>query len=412
MNSIVWQRKILSNSMRLLLLPKPWSMTAQLSVAVEYGSNFENEADAGMAHFQEHMTAGGSEKHIERSRRLEQMGGYVDFSTANEDTMIITDVLPDKIGKTAQVLSDLLFDSDFEEKKLASERKIILHEIAEAEDDPWGSADELLRKCLYENHPVRRPVLGFRKTVSQLSLDSVKEVHRVNYVPQKTLLILTGNFKDETVEAVRQKFERVERTGAVSQRKPFTEEGKPRKESVKVKAGITQTYMCMGAKTAAAKHPDTPVLNVIDTLMGAGASSRLFIELREKKALAYSIDSTNEYGSDYGFFHIDCAVNSKHMEETKRLLLQELEKLKREKVPEAELNKAKDMIVGTVLRTVDSPVDFPQTMAVMEMQFGDQHALQDYLDQINAVSAQDIVMVANKYLNEENFSTAVICPKT
>lgn len=144
-------------------------MTGQLSVAVDYGSNFEDEADAGMAHFQEHMTAGGSEKHIERSRRIEQMGGYVDFSTSNEDTMIITDVLPEKIGKTANVLSDLLFDSDFEEEKLASERKIILHEIAEAEDDPWGSAEELLRKCLYKNHPVRRPVLGFRNTVSQLS---------------------------------------------------------------------------------------------------------------------------------------------------------------------------------------------------------------------------------------------------
>lgn len=211
---------------------------------------------------------------------------------------------------------------------------------------------------------------------------------------------------------MKQKFERVDGTDAVSQRTPFTECGKPRKESVKVKAGITQTYLCMGAKTVAAKHADTPVLNVIDTLMGAGASSRLFIELREKKALAYSIDSTNEYGSDYGFFHIDCAINSKHIEETKKLVWQELEKLKCEKVSEAELDKARDMIVGTVLRTVDSPVDFPQTMAVMEMQFGDQHALQDYLDQINAVSAQDIVMVANRYLNEDNFSTAVISPKT
>ena len=402
---------MLPNGMRLLLFPKPYSMTAQLSVAVEYGSNSESEEAAGMAHFQEHMAAGGSDKHIERSRAIEQMGGYVDFSTANEDTMVVTDVLPAKIEKTAGVLSDLLFDSSFDEEKLASERKIIMHEIAEYADDPWSSVEALLRKCLFRNHPVKRPVLGFRKTVNKLSLAAVVQAHRVNYVPQKTVLILTGNFSGSAVNVVSQEFGQVESNGSVSVKVPFVEDSEPRRAVDKAKAGIIQTYLCMGVRTVPAKHPDTPVLNLIDTLLGAGASSRLFIELREKKSLAYSIDSTNDYGSDYGFFHVDCAVSSKHIDETKKLVEKEMEKLRSERVSEAELGKAKDMIVGSVLRTVDSPVDFPETLAVMEMQFGNEHALQDYLNSIKAISATDIAEVANRYFAQDSFSVATLCPE-
>ncbi len=386
-------------------------MTAQLSVAFDYGSNFEDAEVAGMAHFQEHMTAGGSDKHIQRSRRIEQMGGYVDFSTANEDTMVVTDVLPDKIEKTAEVLSDLLFDSSFEEEKLVSERKIILHEIAEYADDPWTTVEEMLRKCLYKDHAVKRPVLGFRKTVNQLSLASVIQAHQANYVPRKTVLVLSGNFSRQCVDAVTQKFGQVESDGSVSLKVPSVEDSKPRRAVDKAKAGIMQTYLCMGARTVPAKHTDTPVLNLIDTLLGAGASSRLFIELREKRALAYSIDSTNDYGSDYGFFHVDCAVSTKHVEETQRVVFKELEKLWSEKVPEEELGKAKDMILGSVLRTVDSPVDFPETLAVMEMQFGNGHALADYLDAIKAVSADDVARVSSKYLAKDSFSVASLHPE-
>ena len=396
----------------MLLYPRMSSMTAQLSVAVAYGSNSDPEEHAGMAHFLEHMTAGGSAKQIERSRSIELMGGYIDFSTGNEDTMIVSDVTPDKLCKASQAFSELLFDCTFEEEKLLSERKIIMHEIAEAEDDPWNVVDELLRKNLFMNHPVKRPVLGFRKTVSKLSLDELDKIHHINYVPQNIVLVLSGNFSDKTAETVAQNFDCAKNKSGVSNNQPPVEITKHREETKKAKTGISQTYLSMGTRTVHSRHPDMPTLNVIDTLLGVGASSRLFIELREKKALAYSIESAHEYGSDYGYFRIDCAIESKRLEETKCLLHKEMEKLRNEKVLEDELNKVKDMIAGTILRTVDSPVDFPETMAVMEMQFNNENALQEYLGTVKALSANDIIEVANKYLAEDSLSTAVLYPKT
>lgn len=172
-----------------------------------------------------------------------------------------------------------------------------------------------------------------------------------------------------------------------------------------------QAYLSIGARTVATKHPDTPVLDVIDTLMGAGASSRLFIELREKRALAYSIESGHENGSDYGYFHINCAIEPKRVEEAKKLIYKEISKLSEEKIPQEELTKTKDMIIGSVMRTIDSPTDFPETLANMEMRYGNQNALQDYIIKIKAVDESDIVEAANKYLSQNRLISSVVLPK-
>ncbi len=399
------------NDLRMLLFPRPAGVTAQLSVAVAYGSNSEPENASGMAHFLEHMIAGGSTRRIELSQSIEKMGGYADFSTANEDTMIFTDVLPEKIDKASKMLIEILSKAGFEEEKFQSERKIILHEIAEVADDPWAMMDELLRKNLFKTHPIRRPVLGLRKTVSKMTLDMLEDAYRAHFTPQNIILVLTGNYSEKDVELVNQRFGSITRQQMSPHPAPHNEKDTPGKDATKEKAGITQTYLSVGARTVAAKHPDTPALDVIDTLMGAGASSRLFIELREKKALAYSIESGHEYGSDYGYFHINCAIEPKRLEETKKLIFKEIAKLREEKISAEELNKTKDMITGSILRTIDSPSDFPETLANMEMQYGHENALQDYLTKIKALTADTIIEASNKYLTENRLTSAAILPK-
>ena len=411
MTNLVWKRQVLSNGMRVLLFPRPASATAQLSLAVSYGSNSEPESASGIAHFLEHMIAGGSTCRIELSQSIEKMGGYADFSTANEDTMIFTDVLPDKISKASETLLDILSEAAFEREKFESERKIILHEIAEVEDDPWAMVDELLRKNLFKTHPIRRPVLGLRKTVSKITIDMLEYAYKAHFTPDSMILVLTGNFSDTVAEMIIQKFGAIKQNQKYPKPPAIEETGARTKEAAKEKAGITQAYLSVGARTVPAKHQDSPALNIIDVIMGAGASSRLFVELREKRALAYSIESGLEYGSDYGYFHTSCAIEPKQIDETKELIFKEIAKLRSEKIPEEELTKAKDMITGSVLRTIDSPVDFPETLVNMEMQYENENALQDYLTKLKTLTPNDITEAANKYLPEKWLSTATILPK-
>jgi predicted Zn-dependent peptidase len=412
MSGLVWKRIVLPSGLRLLLFPRASSNTAQLSVAMEYGSNLESEKNSGCAHFLEHMIAGGSTKRIGLSRSVEQMGGFIDFSTSNEDTLIITDILPQKIGQVSETISELLFGESFEEEKFLREKKIILHEIAEASDDPWSIVDDLLKKNLFRHHPIRRPILGARKTVNDLTLKALTETREKHYLLRNTIVLLTGNFSEKDVQTLITVFSAEQKN---AQENPVctrsADDSNPRKVAFKEKSGITQTYISIGAKTIPAKHPDAPVLDVIDVIMGAGASSRLFIELREKRALAYSVDSAHDYGSDYGFFHINCAVENKKANQTTDLIHEEVKKLLSNKVSEQELTKAKDMIAGSILRTVDSPLGFSETLAAMEIQFQSNNSLSDYLGKIKTISTNDIIEVANKYLSESSFTAAMLSQK-
>ena len=408
---LLWHRTVLPNGLRMLLLPKQSANTVQLSAAVEYGSNNESEETAGSAHFLEHMLAGGSTKRIQLSRSIESYGGTVNFYTDHEYTMSTVDILPESLAKTSQVLSELLFDSSFEQEKFTSERKIILNELAEVSDDPSEKVDELLLKSLFKNHPVKRPIGGYQKTINKLTLNGLSETHQTNYQAQKTILILTGNLSDKNVETVLQNFSSKASQETLPKQIHPIEATKPRREVKKNKTGISQTYLSIGARTVSARHPDAPTLDLIGTLLGGGASSRLFIELREKRALTYDVVSTHSKGLDFGYLSVNCAVKDKNAEKTRELIFKEFSKLRNEKVLENELEKNKRMILGGALRGIDSPEECQDILAFMEIQFNNEKALVNYLEKIKVVTSENIIEAAKTYLQEDNFSAAILTPK-
>ena len=385
-------------------------MTAQFSVSVNYGSNSEPDESAGVAHFLEHMLAGGSMSRIEKAQKIEKMGGYIDFSTSQEDTMIVVDVLPEKLAEASSIVSDLLFDNSFEETKFSSERKIILNEISEASDEPWSRVEELLKRNLFSKHPVRRPVLGYKKTVRKLLLEEMRQEHENNYLPENMIISITGKYSQNDVNRILKNF----KIKSKRQNRRYNDNcdiSQIRKSISRLKKGISQTYLNLGVKTVPGSHPDTPVLDTLGIILGSGASSRLFVELREKKALAYSVGSCNESGSDYGYFHIDCAVQNKNLEKAKNLIKKEINKILQNSVKTDELNKAKDMIYGSMLRGMDNPLSFPETLAILEMNYHSGKAMQIYLDKIKELTSDDIQTAAKKYMENECWSSAVLAPK-
>ena len=217
--SLSWERKVLSNGLTVLLYPRLSGLTAQLSVAIKYGSNDDADEKSGNAHFLEHMLVGGSKKRIKLHHEIEKLGGCSHFETSDEFTFSSMDVLSGKIAEASKILSGLLFDSTFEKDKLELERKVILNEIAEAHDDPQDLIGETLIKCLFKHHPLRKPVLGLKKTINQFTIGSIEKAHQNYYVPQNMVLILTGNFSDKDTETVLQDFQDRENNGSISRRK-------------------------------------------------------------------------------------------------------------------------------------------------------------------------------------------------
>ena len=383
----------------------------QLSIAVEYGSNQEPEEIAGVAHFIEHMLAGGSAKRIQLSRSLENSGGILDFYTDHEHMMTRMDILPEKLAEASFIISELLFNKYFEEEKFKQERKIILNELAEAEDDPAERIEELLLKSLYKKHPVKRPVGGFPKNVKRLTLDELSKAQKTNYIPQNIILILTGNFSEEASGLVLKNFEDRSFEKAPPKKLVPVETDKPMPLVVEKKAGLAQAYLNMGARTVCSTHRDAPALDLMSVLLSGGTSSRLFVELREKNALTYDVTSDHNKGLDFGFFNISCAVKVKNLVKAKGLILKELAKLRTKKIPFDELEKTKNLIVGAILRGMDDPQECSEILAYMEMQFESEKALVDHITKIKAVSCEDIIEAANTYLQQDCLSAVILKPK-
>ncbi len=410
-NTLTWKRQVLPNGLRVLSLPKPFALTTQLSLAIEYGSNDDSEECSGTAHFLEHMIVGGSQGRIKLHNEIEKLGGCSYFETSEESTFTSVDVFPERIVEASKVLSGLLFDSVFEKDKLELERKVILNEIAENSDDPQEKTGETLIKCLFRHHPVKNPVLGLKKIVNQIALNDIEKAHQNHYAPSNMILILTGRFSDREAEDVLQDYKNRENGNSVSRGNRKIEESKPRKEVVIERPGLTQAYLSFGLRTCSATDIDAPTLDLISAILGVGESSRLFKELREKRALTYDFTSINASGLDYGLFSINCAVKTKSLKQTQIIIQDELQKLKTQPVKENELEKSKNLILGDIFRSIDSPLQLPGVLADMEIYFGNQKALIDYKDKICSLSEQDITEAANKYFQDENYATAILKPK-
>ncbi len=312
--------------------------------------------------------------------------------------------------KQSNIISELFFSSDFDEVNFKQERKIILNELAESLDDPTERIEELLLKSLFKEHPVKRPVGGYTKTIKQLTLNELTIIHRANYVPQNMILILTGNFNQKTTEMVLKDFEDRTIDTKLSRNIYPAETAKPPTLTVEKKPGIAQTYLSIGARTVPSTHVDAAKLDLLSVLLSGGTSSRLFVELREKNALTYDVNSDHNKGLDFGFFSVSCAVKNKNLVKAKELIFKELSKLRTEKVSDKELKRNKNLITSEILRGMDNPQECSEIIAYLEMQFKSEMALVDYISRINAVSDEDIVEAANTYLNEDCLATVLLKP--
>ncbi len=409
--NLIWQRKILPNGLTVLLYPRQPANTAQLSVGVKFGSNQEQKDQAGIAHFLEHMLAGGSTQRIKLSRKVEDHGGILDFYTDREQVVGTMDVTPENLPQASSILSDLFFGEEFSAEKFEIERKIILNELAEVEDDPSVKIEELLLEKLYRKHPIRIPVGGYPKTVKKLTFQQLVDAHRRNYVPQNMLLVLSGNVSEENLEETLDGFKDKLSEGVPVRTVPPIETAKPKPLIVEEKSGITQTYLCMGARTINSSHKDTAALDLISTLLGGGTSSRLFTELREKYAVTYDVSSAHCKGTDFGYFSINCAVNNNKVDKTRALIFKELSKLRETKISPQELERVKQIMLGGVLRGMDNPHDCYEIITFMEIQHRSEYALKNYVEKIKAVTVSDIKDAANRYFAEDSFCSAIFNPK-
>ena len=403
----------LSNGLRIVLVPMPENRTATVIVMSGTGSRYENEHENGLAHFLEHMFFKGTKKRPSAraiSEELDTIGSVYNAFTSKERTAYYAKVSSRYLETALDVISDIFLNSTLPQKEIKKERGAIIQEIDMYEDMPMRTVDNVFDALMFgREHPLGRTILGPKENIMRFSRKDFAIYLKRNYTPLNTVVCVAGTFSKKKVLAkIKKDF------GGLKHGNPpnfitFSSEQNAARVAIKEKK-TDQTNLMIGVPAYPYLHKDEYALSVLATILGGGMSSRLFLEVREKRGLAYSVHSFVERYPDTGYFGVQAGVEHAKLEKTVKTILAEFKKIKSVKVSNTELGKAKSYMKGNLALSLETSDEIAQFAATSMINLGRIRPLSEILEGIEAVSTDDIERVARDILRTEKLNFAVLGP--
>lgn len=407
----MYQKTTLSNGLRIVTGEMPHTRSATVSVYVGAGSRYERDEEAGLSHFLEHMLfKGASRRPTARdiSEAIESVGGMHNAATDREVTVYYAKVPHTAALETLDILADMVRAPIMDAAELEKERAVILEELASVEDSPGELAGILIDETLWPAQPLGRNVGGTPASVSATPLSSVNRYLRGQYVPSNIVLVVAGNVRHSDVVQSATRWLGDMPAGKAGPWFPYVPGLPSRRIAVREKE-TEQAHLCIAFPSVALDHPDRYAVDLLSTVLGEGMSSRLFLELREERALVYDVHSYPSEFRDTGSFTIYAGCDPENARTTAEVCFSEIELLLKTISPK-ELDKGKQMARGRIqLRMED-------TRAVAGW-LGSQELLQNHIlsvdeavERVAAVTLDDVVRVGRSLLSPSLGVLAAVGP--
>jgi predicted Zn-dependent peptidase len=378
-----------------------------IGVWLTRGSRHEDAERGGIAHFVEHMlfkgTATRSAEDI--AQAIDSIGGQLDAFTAKEYASYYIKVLDEHLPLAIDLLSDIVMNPAFHAEDVEREKKVVVEEIKMVEDTPDDLVHELFTQGFWEDHPLGRPILGTRDTVESFDAELLRDYFRNAYTARNLIVSAVGNLDHERVRAlVEQKFGAIPKSGEL-----VTEQAPTVAPKIVIRnKELEQSHLCVGASSYPQNHEDRYSSYVLNTLLGGSMSSRLFQNVREKRGLAYAVFSGLSAYRDAGSFTIYAGCSNEAVGEVIDLVVEELRGVKQTPVPEAELQRAKDHLKGSLMLSLENTASRMSHLARQEIYFDRQFGLDETLQGIERVTADDVQRVAVDLFRNGSLSATVL----
>jgi len=404
------QRHALPNG--LIVVTETMSHVRSVSVGVwiRNGSRRESTEQNGLAHFMEHMVFKGTERRSAESiaREMDSIGGMLDAFTSKEQICFNAKVLDDHLPIAFDIISDLCLRPLFDSEDVAKERQVVLEEIKMDLDNPESLLHEIFTRGFWPEHPLGRPILGTPETVRQFSREALQCRFREWFAPNHLLVTAAGNVPHERVlELVQREFGHLKPTGGLDQHDP------PKTSApihVERKKDLEQVHLCLGVPSLPIAHERRFGIAVLNNLLGGGMSSRLFQNIREKRGLAYAVFSEITPYSDAGMFTVYAGTARETVGEVLDLTLAEFRSMKESLVSEEELLRAKNHLKGSLMLSLESTSSRMSNLARQELYFGKFYSLDELLASIDAVTREEVQILAQEFFRTEQISATVLGP--
>ena len=407
------RRYVLDNGMTLILEQMTTSETLSLILLVNSGSATEGDfLGSGISHFIEHMLFKGTEKRPpgEIFREIESLGGRINAFTSYDYTGYTITLPKAELRKGVEILADALMNAQFDPEEMEKEREVILAEIRLNRDNPDRQIFQLLFSAAFLEHPYRHPIIGYEPLFLNLTREDLLEYYQKKYVPNNIILALAGNIDIEEAHAlIKNEFQEFKM-------RPFPQEPGLKEAPQISRRQIEEEYptdlarMFLGFRGVPILNSDLFAMDVLALILGQGQSSRLYKEIYRNKGLVHFINASNYTLRQEGLFAIRCMLEPEKTQEAINAILEEINNLKKGRIRPAELKRARNQLLSSYIFSRQTPAGIARDLALNEALTGDFDFSQKYLEGIKRVGAQDIRRVAEKYLQEESLTVAILNP--
>lgn len=392
------RRTTLPNGIKIITEEVPDVESSSIGIWVRTGSRNETAEVNGVSHFIEHLLFKGTERRtaLDISKEIESVGGVLNAFTGREYTCFYAKVLNKDLPLAIDILSDMIINSRFDPVEIGKEKQVVLHEIEMVEDTPDDLVHDLYAERFWGDHPLARPILGTRNTIRSMTRENILDYFRARYRTGGIFVSAAGGLEHaSTVKLVRSAFSGIKKTlhgGAV--RKPRPRRGL----NIVTKKGIGQAHLCLGVPVPPQPHPDRYKVYLLSNILGGGMSSRLFQEIREKRALAYSVFTYLNLCMDAGSLTVYAGTSGESFPEVVDLILKEFGKL-RQGVGSEELSHAKEQLKGGMLLGLEASDNRMTKLARDEIYFGRPVPIKRIVREIDKVTPGEMTTLAKKVLS-------------
>lgn len=403
-------KTVLPNGIKVVSEYVPFFQSFTLGFWFNTGSIDETKKNNGISHFIEHMLFKGTESRSAKkiADDIESLGGYLNAFTSKEHTCYYGRGLNNHIGKTYEVLSDMVLNSVFKESEIKREAQVIIDEYYDIEDTAEDLIFEKFETEIFKGNRLSYPVIGTEKNIESFEKQDLVDFIQKNYSADNMTIVSCGSITHDKLVALTEKYF-----------SGFNTKARKKSQTVKLKKAndliidkeIQQSHLVYGCPTYGIKDEPKNAVSILSHILGEGSSSRLFQVLREKNGIAYQINTFYNLFWEAGTFGVYLSTNKESFDKAQKLIDIEFDKIKNKKVTTKELKRAKEYLIGSVIMGLENTTDRMTRTAQSEIYLDRYKTIEETVEEISNISIDEIFDIAGEVLDSSKLTKIIITEK-
>jgi zinc protease len=405
-------RTKLDNGLTVVIEEEHSAPVVSIQMWVRVGSADEPKKLAGISHVFEHMLFKGTEKRGvgQIANMIESVGGDINAYTSFDNTVYHLTVPSRHFGTGIDVISDAIQHSSFDPEELKKELEVVLEEIRMNEDSPGRKLFKSLLGSAFTTHPYGRPVIGYVDTVKSFTRQDILSFFRKWYVPNNMVLVIVGDVEhDETIKAVKEAFRGFKKAPDPHKKRPVEPKQNEMRAGV-VSMQVQDAQLGMTFHIPTVKDEDTYAIDVMESILSGGETSRLYKKLKLEDELVHGISAYSMSLKNPGLFFITSMLKPENVEKTLTNSLEVIQKLALEGPDHEEIQRAKFNMESSFVYSRETMDGLAGKLGFFEVNLGDYAFEKKYIENIRKVTPEDVKRVTARYLTPANMTVAVLMP--